>query len=272
MAADERTLAVKQRRAKNGVRLKTVALPAEHGGWGFLCEPIAVGLLVAPSIGGLYLALSALGFFLARHPLMIVVLNRKRSSPRTAFARRFATLYLTIGTASFAAALVFSANRFVLPLLMATPLALVQVAHDWSGRRRVLVSEVAGVIAISSLVAGIGLCGGGSAKSSFALWGIMIARQVPAILYVRACLRRMHATDASPAPMIAAHVLAILAAVALASFNATSPRVVTLFTLLAVRAVVGFTKARELTAQQLGLSEIAFGAMTVVIVGTSTYF
>jgi len=42
--------------------------------------------------------------------------------------------------------------------------------------------------------------------------------------------------------------------------------------LLAIRAVVGFAKARTVTAKQLGFSEIAFGAMTVIIVAGSKYF
>ncbi|MBZ0296495.1 MAG: YwiC-like family protein [Anaerolineae bacterium] len=32
--------------------LRSVALPAEHGGWGFLIEPILLGLLVAFSVNG----------------------------------------------------------------------------------------------------------------------------------------------------------------------------------------------------------------------------
>src|SRR6478672_8315211 len=116
MVANQRTLIANRPRAKGGVRVKTIALPAEHGGWGLLFEPIALGLLVAPSIAGFYLALSAVGFFLARHPLTLVVLNRSRSSPRTALARRFAMLYLAIGIASFIAALVFTQHQFILPL------------------------------------------------------------------------------------------------------------------------------------------------------------
>jgi len=272
MAANERTLVTKQARANNGVRLKTIALPAEHGGWGLLFEPIALGLLLAPSIAGMYLALSAVGFFLARHPLTLVVLNRKRSSPRTALARRFAALYLTTGTASFVGALVFSQRQFILPLLMAVPFAVVQVAHDWSGRRRVLLSELAGAVAICSLATAIALAGGWSTKASFALWAIMIAREVPAVLYVRACLRRARASDASPVPMTVAHLLAIVAVVALAIANAASAWVVIALTLLAIRAVIGFTKAKTVTPKQLGFSEIAFGAMTVIIVAASNYF
>jgi hypothetical protein len=272
MVAEERTLLANRAHVKNGVRVKTIALPAEHGGWGLLFEPTALGLLVAPSVAGLYLALSAVGFFLARHPLTLVVLNRHRSSPRTGLARRFAVLYLVIGTASFVAAFVFAQHAFLLPLLMAAPLAVVQVAHDWTGRRRVLISELAGAIAITSLVTAIALAGGWSTKASFILWAIMGAREVPAILYVRACLRRLKANDASPAPMIVAHLTAIAVAMALANANAVSPWVVIALILLTIRALIGFAKAKLLTAKQLGFSEIAFGAMTVIVVAASNYF
>ena len=272
MAANERTLVAKQTRTKQGVRLKTIALPAEHGGWGLLFEPIALGLLSAPSIAGLYLALSAVGFFLARHPLTLVVLNRKRSSPRTALARRFAALYLAIGVASFIGALLFTQHAFALPLLIASPFAVVQVVHDWTGRRRVLLSEIAGVIAISSLATAIALSGGWSVKTSLVLWAVLIARAVPAILYVRACLRRVRASAASPVPMLVAHVLAIVAVVGLAIANAASPWVLIALTLLAIRAVIGFKKAKTVTPKQLGFSEIAFGAMTIIIVAASNYF
>jgi hypothetical protein len=43
-------------------------------------------------------------------------------------------------------------------------------------------------------------------------------------------------------------------------------------TLLAIRALVGFAKAKTVTAKQLGFSEIAFGAMTVILVAGSNYF
>lgn len=272
MAAQEHVVVPRESRAKNGVRLKTIALPAEHGGWGFLLEPIALGLLLAPSVAGFYIALSAVGFFLARQPLTLLVLNRKRSSPRTALARRFAMLYLAIGIAAFVAALTFTQHQFILPLLIATPFALVQVVHDWTGRRRVLLSELTGVIAISSLAASIAISGGWSVKASFVLWAIMIARAVPAILYVRACLRRRHALLPSTVSVTVAHSLAIVVAAVLAGVNAISPWVVVAFGLLAMRAVIGFIKAQTFTAKQLGFSEVAFGAMTVIIVAGSNYF
>jgi hypothetical protein len=37
--------------------VRLVALPAEHGGWGLLLEPIALGLAVAPSLAGTFLGM-----------------------------------------------------------------------------------------------------------------------------------------------------------------------------------------------------------------------
>src|SRR3989304_8628992 len=61
------------------VRMRLVALPAEHGGWGLLMEPIALGLAVAPTAAGAVLGPAALGGVLARHPPKIALADRRRS-------------------------------------------------------------------------------------------------------------------------------------------------------------------------------------------------
>ncbi|HXI24510.1 MAG TPA: YwiC-like family protein [Pyrinomonadaceae bacterium] len=265
--ARETTLRSKQtRHARNGVRIKTIALPAEHGGWGLVFEPVVLGLLLAPSFAGFYLALSAVALFLSRQPLTLLMLNRTRESPRTALARRFATLYLGISVASFIAAVVFAQFSFALPLLIAAPFAMVQLVYDWRGRRRVLLAELSGATAISSLATAIALCGGWSNPAAFALWAIMIARAVPAILYVRAVLGRLHNKQASSLPMLAAHALGVVA-VALLFRGGLAPRLaIGAMLVLTLRALIAFASARRsrLTAMQLGFSEIAFGALTIL--------
>ncbi len=256
-------------RARNSVRLKTIALPAEHGGWGIVLEPIALGLMLAPSIAGAYLALSALAFFLARQPLMLVMLSRDRESPRAFLGRRFSALYVTIGVAAFTAAIIFSEHSFILPLAIAAPLAGVQLFFDWSGRKRVLTAEVAGAVAISSLAAALALAGGWPKAASFALSAIMIARTVPTIFYVRECLARLHRRAASPLPIWTAHVGAIIL-VAVLMRAGLSPRLaVAAMIVLTVRALIGFWKV-GVTAKQLGFSEIGFGSMTVLAVVCGT--
>ena len=70
---------------------RSVALPTEHGGWGFLLEPVLLGLLLAPSPAGVLLALAGLATFLARHPADIWLRDTLASKtfPRTATALRF---------------------------------------------------------------------------------------------------------------------------------------------------------------------------------------
>jgi hypothetical protein len=271
MAANQQTLRSSQSpRVAHGVRIKTIALPVEHGGWGFLLEPIALGLLLAPSIAGFYLAFSAVGLFLARQPLTLLVLNRHRDSPRTAWARRFAALYLAVSAAAFLAAIIFSEPSFILPLMIAAPLAVVQLVYDWSGRKRVLFAEVAGAVAVSSLAAALALAGGWPRGASFALWAIMAARSVPSIFYVRGYLARAHRRATSSLPVWIAHAGALILAAALTRAG-LAPRLVFVgIMILASRALIGFWKFR-LTPRQLGFSEIGFGALTVlsVVAGNS---
>ena len=265
MLTHDQSLSNRLPHARNGVRIKTIALPAEHGGWGLVFEPVVLGLMFAPSIAGLYLALSAVGFFLARHPLTLVILNRRRESPRTALARRFAAIYLVIGVAAFIAALIFTQHSFILPLLVAAPFAFVQIAHDWTGRRRVLLAEMAGAIAVSSLATAIALCGGLPKAMSFALWAIMIAREVPAILYVRAILTRLHRQPATSVPMLFAHGSGLVAVWFFYQRGLISLLAVIVMFILLLRAIIisALAKPNRITAKQLGFSEIAFGAVTV---------
>ena len=275
MVANEKALSSnRMSHARNGVRIKTIALPAEHGGWGLVFEPIVLGLLLAPSFAGFYLALSAVALFLSRQPLTLLMLNRKRESPRTALAKRFAILYLAISVASFVAALVFAQFSFVLVFLIAAPLALVQLSHDWRGRRRVLLAELSGAISISSLATAIALCGGWSSPAAFALWAIMIARAVPAILYIRTLLGRLHNKQASALPMLAAHALGGLGVAVLVRGDLAPRLAIVAMLVLTLRALVVFALARRyrLTAMQLGFSEIAFGALTVFAVTFGSTF
>ena len=75
-----------------------MALPAEHGGWGLTLEPGILGLLIAPSLGGACLALGAMVAFLARTPLKIVVVDRRRGRvlERTRLAQRVAAGELAV--------------------------------------------------------------------------------------------------------------------------------------------------------------------------------
>ena len=235
------------------VALRPLALPAEHGGWGFVLEPIALGLLVAPSWSGVLIAVASLCTFLARQPLKLALqdLVRARRYPRTRVCWQLAFGYLLAGALALTAALTLSHLRMLIPLGLVMPLALTQVLHDAHGRGRELFPELCGATAMTSIAAAIALAGGVRLVPALTLSAILIARTLPAILYVRAVLGKMPAW-----PAIALHFVA-LAAGLLSRWVA-----LTMLVLLA-RALWGLTHPRP-PAKTVGWREIAFGAMTVL--------
>lgn len=239
------------------VSLRPLALPSEHGGWGFLCEPILLGLLIAPSWPGALLAVAAAFGFLARQPLKLALQDavRGRSYPRTPYCHALAAAFLLAGTATLAGAVAMSGPRVVIPLALAVPFGIVQIAYDARSRSRELLPEVSGAAAMTSVAAAIALAGGVQPLAAFGLSGILIARFVPAILYVRALFGRLPRRVA-----VAAHVAA-LAAVA----SSARPLAIAAMLVLLARAVWGVTHVTP-RAQTVGWREIAYGAATVALV------
>src|SRR5690606_6649847 len=127
------------------IRWRSVALPTEHGGWSFISEPILLGLLLAPSVGGMTLGVAALLVFLLRQPLNIYVkdVRGRRWAARTAGARRFALLYAALTLAAGLTVLLnLPAFDALLPLLLALPLFAIQLAFDFRNQSRSPLAEI----------------------------------------------------------------------------------------------------------------------------------
>ena len=251
------------------VRLRPIALPAEHGGWGLLFEPIVLGMSLAPSLVGLLISVTATGLFLARHPFKLAVgdWRRHRRSARSGLALRFALLYFVIGTLALAFAIKTGGAGFLLPLIFAAPSALIQLFHDSVGRSRTLMAELAGAVSTGAVATAIVLAGGWPRPAAFGLWAVLAARTVPTILYLRARLRLLHRKPASPREVIIAHVLALLIVSGLAWASALPFLAIVALTILLLRAALGFAGFdKRVTAKRLGFRELCFGALTVFTV------
>ena len=256
--------------ARGNVRVRTVALPVEHGGWSLTLEPVALGLLVAPSPAGFLLALATVGAFLARHPLKIVAADRRhgRRFPRTAVAERFLILYAGVALASgLAAVAVAPGYSFLLSLLAALPFASAQLVYDAAGRGRALLPELAGSFGLAAVSAAVAMAAGWPIVPSLGLWALLAARALPSILYVRARLGLLHGESPRTYPVVIAH-LAALALVALLAWARVVPPVAALaFALLLLRAAAGLTAGNAGgSAKRVGISEVCYGAVTVATV------
>jgi hypothetical protein len=244
------------------VRLRTIAFPVEHGGWGFLAEPVLLGLAVAPSLAGLAIALATVAAFLMRHPAKMFWRNRHRvdASPRFRWARRFAVLYAALAGAVFAAAVALGGWRPLVPFLALSPLLAVYAAYDVSNQARRLLPELAAPMGLSAAAPAIALAGGWEPAGAWTLWLLLQARAVPSILYVRARLRLERGAEIDRRPSAWSHLGALLLGAGLAARGLAPWLAAVALAVLLARSVRGLSASRRpAKAKEVGFSELAFG-------------
>lgn len=257
------------RRRPGQVRLRTIALPVEHGAWGFWLEPSLLGLLVAASAGGAALVTSGLAAILLQTPLSIALTDRRRGRhyPRTALAWRWAAAYAVAASAAVALAVAAAGSLMILlPAALAAPLAGLQLAYDVRRRARELIPELSGAVAMGSLASCVAIAGGWGLGEALLLWLLLALRTVPSILYVRARLRLERGADVSLGPTHLAHGGVLIALTSAAALGLL-PLVAALpYALLALRAWHGLSRFRKpVSAKVIGFREMTFGLVVVAL-------
>jgi hypothetical protein len=181
-------------------------------------------------------------------------------------AERFALAYAITALLFFLCALKTSPHTFLLPLFIAAPFALVQLVYDAKGRSRELLPELSGATAMAAVVASIALAGGWSVLPALALWLLLVAvRVVPSILYVRARLQINHGAQTAIAPVLLAHLAGGALTLALAWAGLAPLLAIVAALLLLLRAAFALSPlCPQVTAKQVGFSEIGFGLVTVL--------
>ena len=251
------------------VSWSSVALPVEHGGWGFLLEPLALGLVLAPSPGGLALALAALCAFLARHPLRLVLMDRRRGTryPRTGVAERFLFAYLVVALALLALGLALAGGSFWPALVAAAVPALVALWYDAAGRSREVGAEATGAVALSGTAAAIALAGGAQAVVAAGAAALMALRAVASVVYVRARIRLDRGTAAGPGTALGVHGVALAATVAMAVAGWAPRLSIVAFLVLLARAGWGLSsRRRAVPPRVLGFGEMRYGLLVLALV------
>jgi hypothetical protein len=251
------------------VNLKSVALPTEHGGWSFLAEPIVLGLLVAPTWKGFVLGLAVVSLFLLHQPLKIAMKDnlKQRRVARTQWAERFVMLYGGLGISFVLILIAMNGANFLLPMIIGSIFALVQVAYDARNQSRELVPELTGSIALAATASSIALLAGWSMTSAMMLWLILAARAVTAIIYVRVRLRMVHDKPHNKSFALALHIFALCLFVLLVVVKVIPFTVIIAMSILVVRAFKGMLHpAPHVTAKVIGLTELAIGIVYILTV------
>jgi len=248
--------------AKSRIPASSVALPVEHGAWGFLFEPLLAGLLIAPSLAGAALSVFIIGSFLCRGPLKFVLgdaLNRKKL-PRTAVARRWLTYFAIIAAVGFVTSIAVANMIAFIPAVLSAPIAVYLVFQDASRKSRESVPELLAALVLGGSITTVLLAAGFGLPLAFAMWLAMAARLIPSVIYVRNRLRLEKGKQYSRTIPFAAHAAALAAVAALYVIGLGSVLTVAVAGLLLVRSTTGLSSyRRRLTAKQTGVREVIYG-------------
>ena len=167
--------------------LKDVVLPKEHGSWSLALEPIALGLLIAPSFEGGLLAMACVSGFFARRPLRIAFVETRIERRALAFnALAFCAFTAAV---SVSAIVLMSGVAWLSWLAPAAIAGAIFAYFDRNGAGRAEAAEIAGSAAFAMVPAVIGVLGGLDAWSAVCLSLLALGRSVPSVLCVRAFLR-----------------------------------------------------------------------------------
>lgn len=249
-------------------RLRPIALPTEHGGWSFIAEPVLLGLLVAVSWAGVFIGVAAFGVFLLHQPLKIALKDTRKGKtyPRTVWAWRFALGYAAVALIGTLLALLTTQHSFWPPLLLAAPFALIQLRYDVTNRGRELVPEICGALALLFVAPMIASAGGWPFANALALWGILAARTVTSIVYVRARLRLERGENPDRVLPFAAHLIGLAVVLVLAITGFAPWLTVAALVILLVRSTYGLSEYRRpAPAKVIGVQEIGYGLLVAVL-------
>ena len=172
---------------------RSVAVPAEHGGWGLTFEAVLLGLLVRPSTGGVAIGVAAFAAFVARTPLKLAVVDRRRHRrlDRSALAERVAAVELVVLLGAVAVAAVTAQRWWWVPLVGAVPFFAVELWFDVRSRSRRLAPELSGAVGMGAVASAIALAGGLQPSLAVGLWVVLAARAVASVPFARTQVRRL---------------------------------------------------------------------------------
>ena len=245
---------------------RTVAVPSEHGGWGLTLEPVLLGLLIAPSVGGVVLGLAAFIAFLVRTPVKLALVDARRGRwlDRSRLALRIALVELAVIAGLVLIALLASGRSWLIPVVVAAPLVGMELWFDVRSRGRRLVPELCGAMGIAAVAAVIVLAAGRSGVLAAGVWLVLAARSIGAVPFVRVQITRLHRGAGNSRSSDAAQVVAVaLGAIAVA----VDSRLLAALAGIVVLAMlqVWWTRRPPLPARVLGMRQMLLGVALVAV-------
>jgi hypothetical protein len=231
-------------------------------------------VLVRPSAAGLLLAAATMLAFLARTPLRVVLVDRRRGNrrDRTVLAGRILAAEAAVLVGLATGATLLGDPRWWWAVAAAAPLVALELWFDVRSRSRRLVPELAGAVGVCASAAAVVLAGGGDASLAVAVALIPAARAVTSIPHVRALIARLHHRQGGLRTALAADAAATAIAVGAiavdprSALGAAAVGVAIAFQRLGARLPIPPPKIIGLRQMALGFAVVAATAVGVHLI------
>jgi hypothetical protein len=247
---------------------RELVLPKEHGSWSLALEPLAFGLIAAPSFAGAGLAVAVTAAFFARRPLRIAwreTRAQRRSDACVALAGCGFVAVLCL-----AGAILLVGGTWLGWLVPSAIAGAIFLSFDLRNGGREEPAEIAGSAAFALLPAALAVLAGESSAMAMALALVMCGRAVPTVLTVRAALRGAKTGMRRPVPAVIAVSVALAVGIVLARSGLAPTAAMVALGVLAVRTIVILVFPRPvLHARTIGMIEAALGLAFVIAVATA---
>jgi YwiC-like protein len=265
----------------NEMRLKTFApmLPREHGAWAMFAVPLLVGIGASGiwNANLLLLALTVLGFFLMRYPLMLSIKSRAPGARRDAW--RWSAIYAALTVISGVWLMLASRLWLLIPvgalglatlgiyLLLAARRAETSTAGEWLGIAGLALGAPAAYLVATRLLD----------ETALALYLLNVLYFGGTVLYIRFKIREQ-SRAVKPAARIGTrvwagrvslgyHAMTLLVVVWLAAVGMLPALAAAAFALPMCKVAQGiFTRPARLNIPRLGLIELATTATFAFVV------
>ncbi len=240
---------------------KSVALPREHGAYGFTIEPLMLGLLTAYTSAGLLLALGTMLAFFAHQPVKILF-GQNKDLRKT--AGLFLVLYLTAALYFFVLFLKQTSFHSAAPFYSALILMAFYLILDLLHYSRRIFVEIMAPAAIGLIAVSIVLAAGWSDNKALGLGLLLAARFVPTPFYVRARLRLEKKQEPENGAALFSSGFSLVLIFLLSLMGITPWLGLTAVGVLTLRTFLGLSSLRKKsTVRAVGMREFFYGQVLV---------
>lgn len=246
-------------------KFRKIALPEEHGSWGFALEPLVLSLLIAYSFSGALVALSAFFLFLAYQPFKIIT-NPKTNKTLKSNAVKVMTVYAVISISLFIAAFEETTVKNYFPFAAAFVLMFIYLFSDILGKGRTLLTGILAPGGFALISVTILLIDGYDFLTAAGFYVLLLYRIIPTVVFIHERLKISKGIKPNTIRVAVIGIVGIIAVGVLVYAKALPPYSMIAVFILFIRSLIGLTpKMGNISVVKVGILEFIYGALFVAV-------